>query len=142
MDRQQIISFIEGQLASGKISRGDLSNIANGGTGVSPQQSSGASPVNRVSARENSSKSLTKVLYIIGAIIAIIGIVILLAQHWDDIVFFGRILSTLGISLTCYITALLMRKPEQNVIADPIYSFLRFGTFWSLYIPVGRKYSL
>ena len=105
MDKQQIISFIEEQLTTGKISKEDLINIGGNKT-----------------TKQESSRNLINTFYGIGAIIAIIGVGILVNQHWDEIGFAGRILVTLGISLVSYISALLLNKPQQKVVSQVLFT--------------------
>lgn len=61
--------------------------------------------------------SVTKMLYILGAAIVVIGIVIFVAQIWDDIGSFGRILVTLGLGLLfAFIgSTQLKQKPEDAI---------------------------
>ncbi len=111
MDKNQVISFIQSQLSAGNISNEDLRRIAAG------PEVAGATPIDVTS---NSNK-LTQVFYGIGAVIAFVGVVILVAQNWDEIGFAGRILVTLGISLVTYISGMLIRKPEHKIISQVMY---------------------
>ena len=120
MDKPQIISFIEGQLAAGKISKGDLLNLA--GQNVNPQNSFATISGDTVPARDESSKNLINTFYGIGAIIAVVGVGILVAQHWDEIGFMGRVLVTLGISLMTYVVALLLSKPQQKMVSQVMFT--------------------
>jgi uncharacterized membrane protein (UPF0136 family) len=113
MDKQQIISFIQEQVAAGKISKGDLMGIASGSEVVA------SSPVPE---QESSSRNLINVFYAIGAIIAVVGVGILIGQHWEEIGFAGRILVTLGISLLSYVAALLFYKPEQMTVSQVMFT--------------------
>jgi uncharacterized membrane protein len=115
MEKQQIVSFIEGQIASGRISRSELIDIANGE--VARSHSDLASE-----KRESSSKNLIGTFYTIGAIIVILGVGILAAQHWDEIGFIGRILITLGISLVTYMSGLLLNKPHQKIVSQVFFT--------------------
>ena len=108
MDKQQIVSFIEEQLATGLISKGDLLNLASNN--------------NAAPAKEESSKNLINTFYGIGAIIAVIGVGILVAQHWKEIGFLGRVLVTLGISLATYIIAFLLNKPQQKAVSQVMFT--------------------
>jgi MFS family permease len=109
MEKQQIISFIKEQLSTGNISKGDLLSLVE----VSVIQGS--------SSKEETSNHLIQIFYAIGAIIAIIGICILVAQNWLEIGFAGRILVTLGIAVLTYIAGLLFVKPEQNVLSQIMF---------------------
>lgn len=101
MDKSQLIALIEEQLVAGTITKADLLKIA---------------PV-----KEEGSKNLTRIFYIIGAIIAIVGVIILIAQNWVDIGFGGRILVSLGLSFVTYVIGLLMRNPEHRVLSQVMF---------------------
>ncbi len=139
MDKQQIISFIEAQIAEGHISRGDLLTMAGGAIVANTpapapvpilQNSSVTAPTEH---KEDASKKLINVFYAIGGIIVIIGIIILVGQNWDDIGFAGRVLVTLGISFVTYVAGYLFGKPEQNVISQVMFTLSAilapFGSF-------------
>jgi hypothetical protein len=61
--------------------------------------------------------SVTKMLYVLGAAIVVIGIVIFVSQIWDDIESFGRIAVTLGLGflITGIGSMLLKSRPDQNI---------------------------
>ena len=122
MDKQQIISLIEAQLAVGKISKADLLNLANQEAVLSQTQSS-TPTVNssKFFVKEESSKNLILTFYFIGAVIAIVGVGILIAQNWIEIGFAGRILVTLGISLVAYCAGLILKSPEQRTISQVMF---------------------
>ena len=114
MEKQQVLSFIENQLGKGSISKADLIRIANG---VSvPDASLGVH-----GGSETASGNIINVFYWIGAIIALLGVGVLVVQHWNDIGFGGRLLVTLGISLATYISGLLLRSSAQRVISQIMY---------------------
>src|SRR5213595_2646562 len=99
MDKQQVLSFIEGQLATGKISREDLKIFTGDSSMSQPIGSAPYSPTSQaLPTKHESSKNLINTFYAIGAIIVTIGVGILIAQHWDEIGFLGRIVVTAGIS--------------------------------------------
>ncbi len=123
MNKEQIIAFIDSQLQSGNISREDLAQLAGTGMSTNPQYSptTPASSQAQAKFQEQSSKNLINVFYGIGAIIAIIGVIILVVQNWDDIGFAGRILVTLGISLIAYISGLVLRGTERRAISQVMF---------------------
>jgi len=61
--------------------------------------------------------SITKILYILGAAIVVIGVIIFIVQVWEDIGSFSRILITLGLGLliTAIGSVLLKQKREDNI---------------------------
>ena len=107
MDKQQIITFIQQQISEGKITKGDLDSIST------------ALPS---SDNDHPAKNLINVFYAIGAIIVLIGVIILLAQNWSDIGFLGRIVTTLGISFGAYVAGLLLRKPDQDRLSQVMFA--------------------
>lgn len=116
MDKLQLISFIKEQLEKGTILKEDLSDLANDD---SVKKSSG------------SHSGLVNVLYGIGAIIAVIGVVILIAQNWNEIGVAGRILVTIGISFATYVSAILLKGPEKNAFSQVMF------TISAILAPVG-----
>lgn len=130
MDKNEILKNIELQISEGKISKEDLLNIAN------------AEHV--VVHHEDSSKKIINTFYIIGAIIAIIGVVILVAQNWFEIGFFGRLLVTLGISLGAYVVGILLNKKEQKNVSQVMFFISAILAPLSAYVLInkaGIKYS-
>jgi uncharacterized membrane protein len=121
MDKQQVIAFIQSQLSAGKISSGDLMSLAQGGEMTSSASVSNVATSGKA-INEKSSRDLTHVFYAIGAIIAVVGVGVLIAQNWTEIGFIGRIASTLGISLAAYVAALLLKKDEQRVISQVLFT--------------------
>jgi hypothetical protein len=123
MDKQQIVSFIEGQLASGKISKEDLVNLAQGVQVSQPQSSYANVDVGvAILAEQDNSRNIIHTFYIIGAIIAVVGVVVLLFQNWDEIGFIGRILVTLGIFFVTYVTGLFLKNPEQRILSQVMFT--------------------
>lgn len=116
MEKQQITTFIAEQLAAGNISREDLLNLAS-----TPQATAFAVTPNSESSKEDSSKNIIHVFYGIGAIIAIVGVSILIAQNWHEIGLAGRIMATMGISLVTYLAALFLRGSEQKAISQTMF---------------------
>lgn len=118
MDKQQIIAFIEGQIATGKITKTDLLTLAGGEVSAPVSRESVMTPA----PQEAGSKKLITIFYVIGAIIALVGVIILVAQNWNEIGFAGRLLVTLGISVVTYISAMLLNKPHQNTISSVFFT--------------------
>ncbi|HRN69666.1 MAG TPA: hypothetical protein PLS49_00645 [Candidatus Woesebacteria bacterium] len=65
--------------------------------------------------------SVTKMLYLIGAAIAVTGIIIFVSQIWEDIGSLGRISVTLGLGMlfAAFGSALLKQKPQESI--GPIF---------------------
>jgi len=122
MDKKQIVSLIESQLAAGTITHADLAALSEGETvsGASATWPlSGAVPLKQES---NSSKHVVYALYAIGAVTALAGISILIEQNWEQIGFIGRVLVTAGIAFVSYCVALLLGKKEHRVISQVLFA--------------------
>lgn len=121
MNKEQIIAFIVEQLSTGKITKDDLREISGGvsapQTQFAPVFAGSPEPI-----QEEHSKNLTNVFYGIGAVIAIVGVGILIAQNWNEIGFGGRILVTLGISFLAYALGFVLHKPEQKTLSQVMFS--------------------
>ncbi len=102
MDKTQTLAFIQEQLTNGKISKEDLVRISESHT-------------------EEISKNLINVFYIIGALVAVVGVAILVGQNWDLIGFVGRILVSLGFSVLAYGYALFLTQPTERVLSQVMY---------------------
>lgn len=132
MEKHQVLSFIESQLAQGSITRADLQSIALNGTApitgmVTPPSipvEAGGTVVMSAPASValEPKKNIVNVFYGIGVIIILTGIVILVAQHWTDIGFAGRLLVSLGIACVGYAVGMMMRKPEQRTISQVFFT--------------------
>lgn len=108
MDKNQVIAFIQEQLATGKITTSDLSSLSKGNVASAPDSIK--------------SSHLINIFYTIGALIVLTGVVLLFAQHWDDIGFAGRILVTLGIGLVGYTLGLVLRSDEHSVLSQVLFT--------------------
>ena len=107
MNKEELLKELSIKLSTGEISREELVGRLN----LSPRQESDKE------IKKSSYFSVTKMLYVLGAAIVIIGIVIFVYQIWDDIGSFVRILMTLGIGLLIAAigSMLLTQKPEENI---------------------------
>jgi uncharacterized membrane protein len=120
MDKQQIVSLIQSQLAAGKITKEDLVSLASGAQSNQPQfQMNNAGTV--LTKEENSNK-LTHIFYSIGAIIAVVGVGILVAQNWKEIGFAGRFAVTIGISFVTYVAGFVIRNQEQKSLSQIMFT--------------------
>lgn len=81
--------------------------------------------------------SVTKMLYVLGAAIVVIGVGFFVAQIWDDIGAFGRVFVTLGLGLifAAFGSVLLKQKPEE-------YIGVVFHAIGGLLIPGGALVTL
>ncbi len=114
MDKQQIIAFIEGQLATGKISKSDLADLA----GVVQNNTEPTSSSEVPTPVSNDKKGLN-IFYIMGSVIVILGVIILISANWTSIGALGRISITAGIAL--------LSRPDRRVLAA-----CYLGSRWSV----------
>lgn len=106
MNKEELFQELSFKISNGEISREELIN----NFGLNNEK-----PL-EVNKKE-SNFSITKMLYVLGAAIVIIGIVTFVSQIWYDIGSFGRILVTLGLGLlfTAIGSVLLKDKPEEKL---------------------------
>lgn len=117
MEKQAIIAFLEGRVAEGDITKEELIGILRGeATAVSDSPA-----IIPVASHSEHSKGLIHTLYGIGAIIALAGISILIADNWETLGVIGRLTVTLGISFATYIFGLVLRGPEQRTFSQVMF---------------------
>ena len=106
MDKETLLSELATKISTGELSREEV--IGRFGPIVSENV-----------AEKNllSFFSVTKIMYVFGAVVVIIGVLIFGFQIWDDISSVGRIVITLGFGLlTAALGSLLLKnKPEDNI---------------------------
>lgn len=103
MNNESLLRELKEKLATGELSREQLSAAL-------------AAPL-PAGAPSAPSPVLTRILYVLGAAIAVVGIVIFVGQVWKDLGSAGRILVTLGLGacLAAAGSALYVKKPESPV---------------------------
>jgi hypothetical protein len=111
---QDLLNTIKVGLRDGSITPADLKNILEQSQGSSNFKNKHSS----FKLNSNSSDSLLKVLYGIGAAILLVGVIILVIQNWNDIGFIGRIAVTLGISIVAFLIGLFVRSPDQRMVSE------------------------
>lgn len=110
MNKEELLQELSLKISTGEISREEIATRFS------------FSPTTQTAIVTEDSKvstpfSVTKMLYVLGAAIVVIGIVIFVSQIWDDIGSFGRIAVTLGLGflITAIGSMLLKSKPDQNI---------------------------
>lgn len=108
MNKEELLQELAAKISMGEISREDVMSHLSLSTVTQSEI-----------VKEETSKnfSVTKMLYILGAAIVVVGIVIFVSQIWDDIGSFGRILVTLGLGflITAIGSMLLKSRPEDKI---------------------------
>jgi len=109
MNKEELFQELSNKINTGEVSREELASRLNLVQNT---------PAQNGANRENLSHfSVTKMLYVLGAAIVGIGIIIFVYQVWNDIGSFGHILVTLGLGflLTTIGSLLLKQKPGDNI---------------------------
>lgn len=123
MEKDKVIKYIKVQLNDGVISQRDLDNLRGGSVSQrSPDASEHDETLRTTNTNEEPSRQLMNLLYGIGTIITIIGVVVLLAQNWQSIHFVVKIGITLGIALIAYIYGLLLRSRENSMLSQILFT--------------------
>lgn len=106
MIKEEFLQELSLKVATGEISREEIAARLEVSTG--PQVS------NILTTDLTAHMSLTKILYLLGASIVVLGVLFFGAQVWDDLGSFGRITVTLGLGLVFsgFGSWFLAAKPE------------------------------
>ncbi len=114
MNKDQLFQELSAKISTGEISREEVASKF----GFASQPSA---PILNVPIKpkqeESTHYSLNRILYLVGAAIVVIGIVIFVGQIWDEIGSGGRVLVTLGLGLVFAGTGsvFLATKPEDKI---------------------------
>ena len=98
MNKEELLQELSLKISTGEISREEVAFITK-------------------DSKISTSFSMTKMLYILGAAIVVIGVAIFVSQIWYDIGSFERIAVTLGLGflITAIGSMLLKSNPDQNI---------------------------
>lgn len=109
MNKEQLLNELSLKISTGEISREEIQSKF----GIP----SPAYKVSEVPQSESRHMSINKILYLIGAAIVVIGIVIFVGQIWEEIGSVGRILVTLGLGFVFAVmgSMMLSSKPEDKI---------------------------
>lgn len=87
--------------------------------GAASSENLGAAAGSASPAAANRNSLVSRVLYALGGIIALIGIIVLISDNWRELGTAGRLLVTIGFSLVTYIAAIVLNKKKiQNAMAQ------------------------
>lgn len=116
MNKEQTLQAIKESIEKGIVTRGEVER-AIGSTGMQGAGSLASSAANDRNAL------IPKVLYTIGGVIALIGVLVLLSNNWNEIGFLGKWLVTVGFGLVAFVSAFLVyKKPEYNVLSQVFFT--------------------
>ncbi len=111
MNKEQLLQELSAKVSSGEISRDEV-------TSRLPAQA------DLPSTAATSHFSVNRILYILGAIIVIAGIIIFVSQVWEDMESFGRIAVTLGMGLLITGLGSILHKKKPGDYIGPIFHFM------------------
>ena len=109
MNKEEFFKELSSKISTGEISEAEIAARLN--LNQNMPAPSGINP------KGSTHFSLNKMLYVLGAAIVVIGVIIFVYQVWNDIGSLGRISVTLGLGLliTAIGSVLLKQKPEDNI---------------------------
>ncbi|MBI4121161.1 MAG: hypothetical protein HY457_02825 [Parcubacteria group bacterium] len=113
MNKEELLRELSAKVGTGEITREEVvSRLGAQPTGEKTAVAVGGGIMSKLSHL-----SVTKILYILGGAIVVIGIVIFIAQIWEDIGSLGRIVVTLGLGLLFAVigSVLLKQKPDEHI---------------------------
>lgn len=124
MDKEQVLNKIQSLASQKQITESDVVNAWRKGAlsqGVSFQTmgSQGVKTEDKISER---STSLSKVLYFLGGVVILIGIIIFIQQNWISLGSFGQVLVTLGVGLSAYVGAMILKTRGEVNFASQIFA--------------------
>src|SRR3989338_7950285 len=128
MNKEELLQELEKGINAGEISREEL--ISRLSLTPSAGREISATP------KDSTHFSMTKMLYVLGAAIVVIGIIIFVYQVWDDLGSLGRISVTLGLGLlfTVIGSVLLKSKPENQTMVSVWPIAITFGAIFVFYL--------
>jgi hypothetical protein len=133
MNKDQIFKAIRDGVSQNVVSVPEVTAFANGltaGSGSSTESES----------KSSKDSLVPKVLYVIGGIIALSGILVLLGNNWDAIGFAGRWLVTVGLGLVLFISAFILHKKKDFDVLSQVFFFVSAATlFIGGYVWIGES---
>lgn len=112
MNKEQVIYTIKDSIKQNIVTKDEV---------ISAAMSVSEAGFVRSNESDSSDKSslVPKVLYTIGGVIAVVGVIVLLSNNWNAIGFIGRWLTTVGFGLVTFVSAFLTyKKPQYNILSQ------------------------
>lgn len=107
MNKEQLLQELSNKINSGEISYVEVMNRFN------------KNPMN-----ESPQFSITKMLYVLGAIIVVVGLVLFTSQIWNDIGSLGRISVTLGLGLLITAIGSMLYRNKEHETVGTVFHFI------------------
>lgn len=139
MNKEQIFNTIKDSLKTNTVTKSELVHFIDSLHGDVSHTSTEVMNRESNSDSDSTNSLVSKVLYTIGGIIAVSGILILLSNNWDNIGFIGRWLVTVGLGLATYISAFLIyKKPEMSVLTQVFFTISAITSFIGGFVWIGE----
>ena len=116
MNKEELLQELSAKISAGEISHEEVISRLS--------LASAAKGKNEGEPKKLQHFSVTKMLYVLGAAIVIIGLVIFVAQIWDIIGSAGRILVTLGLGLLLAAMGSILLKQKPEDLIGAVFHFI------------------
>lgn len=132
MNKEELLKAIEQGVRNGVVSPEEVTKSM-----LSAHVSAetvGHTPSSKLSVTDKNSL-ITKVLFSIGGLVALVGVLVLLFSNWDIIGFGGRWLVSVGLGLAFFISAIILsKKQEFDVLSQVFFVLSAVGLFLGGYV--------
>ena len=130
MNKEQLYKDIKNSIESNSVSPQELVEYVK-------SLGSAAPGVENKESKKNS--LIPKVLFSIGGLIALVGILVLLANNWDTIGFAGRWIVTMGLGVTFFVSAgIIAKKQEFDILSQVFFVLSAFGLSIGSFVWIGE----
>ena len=140
-NKTEALEQIKSLIQSGELHKDEVVNFISSidSSGVSSDMSSGVltngQSTQKIHADEARNSLVTKILYVIGGVITLAGVLVLLSNNWDAIGFVGQWSVTVGLGLALYINACMTaRKNEFNSLSQVLFTVSSILLLWGSYV--------
>jgi len=115
MEKEELLNELYTKMDAGEISREEIAARFGLSTISLPRMQ------NAIEEKTDSHFTVTKMLYVLGAGIVLIGILIFMAQLWDDMGTFGHIAITLGLGLLLAASGSILLKQTRDTKVGQVF---------------------
>jgi hypothetical protein len=106
MDKSQLLTFIRDMARAGILSRNEVNRAFDEGAG--------STVVGQDKTMMKRNINIAQVLYTIGGLVVLLGIIVLIVQNWEGLPGIAHIAVTLGASIALYISAALLNARDSS----------------------------
>lgn len=122
MNKEQLFQNIREAVSCGEVTKGEVIHFTESLSFGDHRDGIVAPIVTHPLTASNRNTLVSKILYTVGGIIALAGILVLLGNNWDAIGAVGRWLVTVGLGLAAFISAFILhKKAEFNVLSQVFF---------------------